>query len=110
MEVQSAFCLLIVIIIAKIKLFLLSTDRKIVYNELLLCISYFHFSCCSMYLHCSVLNDLALTYDKWGNIPAAVENYEKSLSLMRKQSNVNPLNLSTGAFSNYKRLCIVVVV
>ena len=83
----------------KIKLFLLSTDCKIVYNELLLYISYFYFSCSSMYLHCSVLSDLALTYENWGNISAAIENYEKSLSLMRKQSNVNPLNLSTGAFS-----------
>ena len=94
----------------KIKLFLLSTDCKIVYNELLLCISYFYFSRCSMYLYCSVLNDLAVTYDKLGNISAAIENYEKSLSLMRKQSNVNPLNLSTSAFSNYKRLCIITVV
>ena len=63
-----------------------------------------------MYLYCSVLNELASTYSKWGNISAAIENYEKGLSLMRKQSNVNPLNLSTGAFSNYKRLCIITVV
>ena len=63
-----------------------------------------------MYLHCSVLNNLAWTYQVWGNVSAAIENYEKSLSLMRKQSNVNPLDLSAGAFSNYKRLCIVTVV
>ena len=63
-----------------------------------------------MYMHCSVLNNLASTYHDWGKISAAIENYEKSLTLTRKQSNVNPLNLSTGSFSNHLRLCIVAVV
>ncbi|XP_062513484.1 nephrocystin-3-like [Corticium candelabrum] len=53
-----------------------------------------------------VLNNLAWTYQVWGNVSAAIENYEKSLSLMRKQSNVNPLDLSaviTNLASRYEQ-------
>ena len=63
-----------------------------------------------MYLHCSVLYNLALTYENWGNISAAIENNEKSLRLMRKQVNGNQVTLSKGAVSNYKCLCIVAFV
>ena len=56
-----------------------------------------------MYLHCLVLNDLASTYNEWGKMSAAIENFEKSLTLQRNQSDVNELSISTSTYS-YMRL------
>ena len=58
---------------------------------------------CLMYLHCLVLNDLASTYNEWGKMSAAIENFEKSLTLDRNQSDVNELSISTSTYS-YMRL------
>ena len=58
---------------------------------------------CLLYLHCLVLNNLALMYKKWGKMSAAIENFEKSLTLKRNQSDVNELAISISTYS-YMRL------
>ena len=54
---------------------------------------------CLVYLHYLVLNNLALTYHQWGKMSAAIENYEKSLTLQRNQSDVNELEKSASTYS-----------
>ena len=60
---------------------------------------------CLVHLHCLVLNDLALTYYEWGKMSAAIENYEKSLTLDRYESDVSNLEKCTSTYS-YMRLSV----
>ncbi|XP_062510944.1 uncharacterized protein LOC134186880 isoform X2 [Corticium candelabrum] len=42
----------------------------------------------------TVLNNVALTYHRWGNISAAVANYKRGLTLIREQANVSQLSIA----------------
>ncbi len=47
-----------------------------------------------------VLNNVALTYHRWGNISAAVANYKRGLTLIREQANVSRLSIAKSALAN----------